>query len=135
MPERKNPETSLAAYRSLEVNQLNEIYQKILAALSVITEGTFEDISAWLHVDKSRVWKRLSEMERMQLVYRPGNKRILKSGRFGYTWMLTNGSVPKTEKQQKELLKGTKSISEIAGNIAKIGKNLPVQGDIFSVSV
>jgi len=99
MSERKNPETSLEAYRSLDIQQLNETYRLILGALGELGEGTFEDIAAKMKVDKSRVWKRMSELERMELVYRPGNKRLLKSGRNGYTWMLRNSVLPKTNEQ------------------------------------
>lgn len=97
--ERKQPATSIDAYKSLDIASLNEIYRWIIQSLSGLGEATFEEIAADLRIDKSRVWKRMSELERMELVYRPGNKRLLKSGRNGYTWMLTNSANPKTEKE------------------------------------
>lgn len=129
MSKQQQPETSLEAYKSLDVATLTDIYKKILGVLAVIGEGTFEDIAAQLRVDKSRVWKRMSELERMELVYRPGNKRVLKSGRQGYTWMLTNGATPKTTKTE-QMLKGkgieahTRRISEISERSAVVQQNL-----------
>ena len=125
MSERKNPETSNEAYRSLKVSELNETYRLILSALSVLGEGTFEDISAYLKVDKSRIWKRMSELERMQLVYRPGNKRLLKSGRNGFTWCLTSNSLPKTE-EGNPYKKGTKAATDFAGEILANSKKTQV---------
>lgn len=119
------PETSKEAYRSLVPAELNEIYRQILKGLSEINEATFEELAAHIKVDKSRVWKRMSELERMELVYRPGNKRLLKSGRNGFTWMLRNS--PRTD---KELLKSTKPITEYAKNIDNIQKQV-VQSELF----
>ncbi len=99
----KVPETSLEAYRSIDIKTLSEIYHDILKSLGILGEATFEEISANLRIDKSRVWKRMSELERMELVYRPGNKRLLKSGRNGYTWMLRTAATVKTEEQAKEV--------------------------------
>lgn len=103
MPKRKNPDTSKEAYNSLDPSQLAEIYQKILYALSQIGEGTFEDIAQALRIEKSRVWKRLSELSKADLIYRPGNKKPLKSGRLGYTWRLTDKSLPKTSVAERAL--------------------------------
>lgn len=86
---RHNPDTSIAAYKSLEATDLRDIYLRIVSALIVLGQGTFEDIAAHLKIDKSRVWKRLSEMERDQLIHRPGAKKKLSSGRNGYLWSVT----------------------------------------------
>jgi len=96
---RKMPETSIDAYRSLDPRELNETYRHILHALDEIGEGTFEDIAAFLKLNPSRIWKRMSELAKMELIYRPGNKKVLKSGRSGFTWMKTSPSRTKEEKQ------------------------------------
>lgn len=99
MAKRKQPETSLDAYHSLDPVKISDIHQKILNALSVIGEGTFEDISRQLKVPKERVWKRLSELGRMSLIHRPGIKKQLKSGSQGYVWALTElGKLKVTER-------------------------------------
>ena len=104
MTKKKNvPETSKEAYQQLDLSQLRETYRNILLALAELGSGTFEDIAAKMKVDKSTVWKRLSELQRMELIYRPGTKKMLKSGRNGYMWALTSQSIPKTEKSMKEL--------------------------------
>jgi predicted transcriptional regulator len=118
MNQREKIQTSLDAYHSLEPKQLTEIYGKILMALSVINEGTFEDIAAYLKIDKSRVWKRLSELASMQLIYRTQNRRMLKSGRSGFTWRLCNPE--KTEQVSRETLSyklGEKSAADYASKI------------------
>ena len=93
----KLPETSLSAYHSLKPEQMAEIYQKILWGLSQIKEGTFEDLSVCLRLPKEKIWKRLNELEKAKLIYRPGTKKVLTSGRLGFTWKLVekDGSTQK----------------------------------------
>lgn len=122
MSNRKNPETSNEAYRSLKVEDLNEIYRLIIGALNVLGKGTFEDIAAYLKKDSSKIWKRMSELERMMVVFRPGTKKLLKSGRNGYEWMLTNSSTQKTETEHV-FRKGDKSAVTYANEIIETAKN------------
>ena len=120
MTKRKNPDTSIAARNSLQPDQIAEIYRKILEALSVLGEGTFEEISSKAKLDKGRVWRRMNELQKLELVYRPGNKRPLRSGRLGYTWMLTDKSLPKTKNAERSL-KG-KTISDFSKSINTIAR-------------
>lgn len=115
---KKTPETSKEAYRSLDPDKISELHRLILFALSQIGEGTFEDVSAALKLPKERIWKRMSELHKQELIYRPGNKRILKSGRSGYTWMLTEKGRPNTTKAEK-ILKG-KSVSDYSKKIIEL---------------
>jgi hypothetical protein len=103
MKKKKIPDTSKEAWRSLDPAQLSEIYRGILYALGIMNKATFEEIAAHMKVEKSRVWKRMSDLERMRLVYRPGSKKTLKSGRMGYEWALTNNAIPKTDAAMKAL--------------------------------
>lgn len=116
---RKNPETSIDAYKSLDPQQLNETYRQILSALDSLGEGSFEDIAAFLKEPPAKIWKRLGELGKMELIYRPGNKRMLKSGRMGFTWMRTNPS--KTEQQKKEVVykEGETTAAEYAGKLIR----------------
>lgn len=83
------PTTSKEAYGSLDAGKLLKIYARIKWALSQIGEGTWEDIGRVLKEKDSKIWRRLSEMERLEIIYRTENKRVLSSGRKGYTWKLT----------------------------------------------
>lgn len=125
---KKTPETSKEAYRSLDPDKIREIYQLILFSLSQLGEATFEEIAASLKVSKDRVWKRLSELNKEGLIYRPGNKRMLKSGRSGYTWMLTEKGRPNTTKAEKAL-KG-KSVSDYSKKITELS-NQYTQSTLF----
>jgi hypothetical protein len=115
MKKRNNPETSTEAFKSLRPEELAEVYCKIILALSKIGEGTFEQISAVAKLEPQRVWRRLSEMLKMGLVYRPGKKIPLKSNRLGYTWMLTKDGLPKTDKSEKAL--SGKSVSDYSRSL------------------
>ena len=82
------PQTSLEAYRSLKAADISRTKQRIISALQSINEGTMEDIAEKMGVNRDIVWKRLSELERDQKIYRPGTKKTLKSGKKGFTWKL-----------------------------------------------
>lgn len=83
------PETSKEAYKSLDPDQIRDIYKRILWALSQIGEGTYEMIAISLKERESRIWKRLNEMQKMGLIYRTENKKALSSGSMGFTWKRT----------------------------------------------
>lgn len=121
MAKRKTVDTSLAAFHSLDEAQISEIKRQILSALSQIKEGTFEDISACLKLSKDKIWKRLSEMCIDGLIYRPGNKKALSSGRMGYTWKIvpaeSGGIIP--EKVTEKALPG-KSVSDYSKKITQL---------------
>jgi len=123
MSKRKVPETSIEAWRSIDPAQLAQIYRGILYALGIMHKATFEEIAAHMKVNKDRVWKRMSELQRMKLVYRPGSKKMLKSGRQGYEWSLTSHVTPKTDKEQKAL-KGKPTIQDHSRNIQSITKKV-----------
>lgn len=103
---RRLPETSLEAYNSLDPSSLREIYQRIIWALSQIGEGTWEDIARCLKERDSKIWRRLNELQKMDLIYRTENKKVLSSGCKGFTWRLT--------------LKGSPTVSDYSRNIQKI---------------
>lgn len=122
---RKISETSREAYRSLDPEKISEIHRKILYALSQLFEGTYEEISAFLKEDKSRIWKRISELLKAGLIYRPGNKKALRSGRAGFTYRLTDVAMPKTQASEKAL-RG-RSIADFSRSIHKLSKTEPLQ--------
>ena len=97
------PSTSLDAYHSLDPAQLRDIYKQILAALHFLKSATFEEIAAYMKVDKDRVWKRMSELQKMDLVYRPGGKKKLRSGRLGYLWALTLKGTPTVQDYSRKM--------------------------------
>lgn len=120
----KLPETSLEAYRSLDPVKLSDTYKKIVLALSELGSGTFEDISKKMKVDKSVVWKRLSELERANIIYRPGTKKTLKSGRSGFVWMILSlDSISSLIEEAK--LKSTQTVQDHSRNIQAIANSNP----------
>lgn len=116
------PQTSIDAYRSLDPAKLSDTYKKIILALTEIGSGTFEDISRKMKVDKSVVWKRLSELERANILYRPGAKKTLKSGRLGFVWMIQSlDGVSSIIEEAK--LKSTQTVQDHSRNIQAIANS------------
>lgn len=108
MAKKQIPETSLEAFESLHPERLRDIYQRILWGLNQIGEGHYEDISRAIKEKESRVWKRLKELSDMNLIYRTENKKLLSSGRKGYTY--------------KPTLKGSPSVQDHSRKIQDISK-------------
>lgn len=94
MAKRKSVETSLEAYASLNPVNILEVHLRIMDALRIIGSGTYEDIARQAKLEPQRVWKRLSECLKAGVVYRPGTKKLLKSGRNGFVWALTDPNSP-----------------------------------------
>lgn len=88
MPKRNNPQTSKDAHDSLKQEDIREMYRRILEALRLIKEGTWYDLSIAMKEKPERIWKRLSELREMGLIYRPMTRKLLPSGRTGFTWRI-----------------------------------------------
>lgn len=98
MPSKNPPQTSIDAFRSLKDGEIKQRYNDILWALSVIKEGTFQDISKFLKCGDDKIWKRMSELrDRFGLIHETGRTKKLKSGRFGTIWSL-NPDTPVIER-------------------------------------
>lgn len=103
MAKKQIPDTSVEAWHSLDAGKLLEIYARIKWALSQIGEGTWEDIGRVLKEKDSKIWRRLSEMERLEIIYRTENKKVLSSGRKGYTWKLTAMHSPTIQDHSRKI--------------------------------
>ena len=99
--ERTNPQTSLDAWRSMDGKILADHYCKILTALDLLGTGIYEEIATQVgFTDKNQVSRRLAELERMELVYKTGEKGLTKSNRqaFKYKIRTKETIVPTIEK-------------------------------------
>lgn len=86
---RKNPSTSIDAYKQLTPEKLRKDYQGVINALAVIQIGNSEEIAKQMKVSSDKARKRLSELEGMGLIFKPGVKHKMKSGSMGFAYQLT----------------------------------------------
>lgn len=99
--ERTNPQTSLDAWRSMDGKILADHYCKILTALDLLGTAVYEEIATQAgFTDKTQVSRRLAELERMELVYKTGDKGLTKSNRQAYKYKIRTQFtiVPEIEK-------------------------------------
>jgi hypothetical protein len=90
------PETSRAAYDSQTNDKLKGDYKKIIDALKVLKLATYEQISDYQNCREPNVIsRRLAEMERLELIYKPGSKGTTKRNRqaFHYALIGTNPEI------------------------------------------
>ena len=114
----KQPETSLAAYHSLDHESVASIQNKIVDALKIIGTGTSEQVATHLKMEHSRIWKRFSELEKDGRIINTQSKRMNRSGRNAFVYSLPdqqNNDLKKVERISKG-----ESISDISRNIQKI---------------
>lgn len=114
------PETSREAYDSLNSIELAVIYVKIIEALKVLGSATSEQVATHLTMDHSKIWKRYSELERMNKIRKTGYKLRNKSGRSAFSYCLCDSNLPKTDRAEKAM-KGP-SIADYSREINKISK-------------
>ena len=82
-------QNSIDAHQSIKPSK-ESLYIKINSALQVIEKGTFREIAKQANLQDMQVWKRLSEMERMNIISNVSDKRCAVSGRKCSVWILNN---------------------------------------------
>ena len=82
-------QNSIATHQSTKPSK-ESLYIKIKTALKVIEKGTFREIAKQANLQDMQVWKRLSEMERMNIISNVSDKRCAVSGRKCSVWILNN---------------------------------------------
>lgn len=113
MSSRENlPTTSIEAYKSVSPEMLTTHHSKIIEALRLSKKGLmYEQIAAQIKMDKHQVGRRLSELEAMQIIYKPGEKRLTSTSRSAYVYRLVeNGEV---STKPEKILPGL-SVSDLA---------------------
>jgi predicted transcriptional regulator len=83
------PETSHEAHKSMTKDLLSKHHTQIIDALKILKKATSEEIAVFLNWDdKNRSARRMSELEREQIIYKPGEKRKTKYGRNAFVYEL-----------------------------------------------
>lgn len=98
---RNLPATSLSANKAATAEMRSDHHAKIIKGLRVLGSATYEELANHLGMDRHQIGRRLSELERETIVYKPGNTKPTKSGRQAFVYCLTTSSSPKTENEIK----------------------------------
>ena len=81
-------QTSILAHESIKP-QKEILHTKILVGLKKIEKGTFREIAKASNLDEQQVWKRLSEMERKNMItYTDEKKQCEVSHRLCGIWKI-----------------------------------------------
>ena len=128
MTNKKVAITSKMAYDSITQDQLQPMYKKIIAALTELGPSTYEELSIHLKEKPDRIWKRLSEVGKMDLIHRTGDIRKLSSGRFGMIWAV--GATPETVKMSKKSLPG-KTIADYSRALIQPNPSSNIRSKLF----
>ena len=125
------PETSHSANVAMTYEMRKQHHGKIILALKEIGSGNYEQIANFLGMDRHQVGRRLSELEREGIVWKPGLKSNTKSGRQAFIYQLTGQSQPKTETEVNYAKLG-KSATNYANDLIRSAQNHgAVQTDLF----
>src|SRR6185437_3168790 len=114
---KKLPITSLEAYRQVNSEMLVNHHSKIISTLKSAKNGLiYEQIAAQLKLDKHQIGRRLSELERMQVVYKTGEKRLTSTNRNAFVYKIVeNGEV---SAEPERMMKG-ESVSDISKKLTQ----------------
>lgn len=116
MSERKNPPTSLAAYRELTKEQKDRHHARIISAFEVLGQATADKIAEYTGMDHVQVNRRFSELARDQKIINTKLKAPTRRGRDAFVWVLNIPGV-KTDNEAKEFngyKKGEKTSSDFS---------------------
>lgn len=128
MGKRKNPETSLEAYRALDPIKVSQTMIKISDALKVIGEGNFEDIAAAAGMPEPKVWKRLIDCVRGELIHATGETKPTVHGNKSN--IFAPGPSPERVKRKERVLKG-KTISDFSKALNQVKQSIHSQESLF----
>lgn len=111
------PDTSHAAYKEAKQGLIDSHKEKIKEALSVIGLGNYELIASKAKIDRIACMRRLSELERELVVFKPGSKTPTKSNRLAYDYCLTESHTLKVEHPVTQLINKTKEADKFLESI------------------
>lgn len=97
------PQTSLAAWDSVKGSMPPEHHVKILKALGELKSASAEQISTITNLNHWQINRRLSELERKNLIYKPGGRVPTKTGRSANLWALTGEPEPKPARKRVQI--------------------------------
>lgn len=114
---KKQSDTSLAAYHSLDENYVAKLKRLILAALHKLGRASSEEVADYIGEPYDCTWKRCSDLKNEGKIYATHYRVITKRKRFAAQWALMDGIVeaPKPEKAMKG-----KSVGHYAKNIQQL---------------
>lgn len=118
---RKRIDTSIAAYHSLDADQVARVKSLILVALTNMGKGSSEQVAEYLKMDRENIWKRCSDLKNEGKIYASDFKVLTKKNRFARQWMI------KTEDQPAKIVElrlPGDSISTYSKRISAIQKEL-----------
>ncbi len=127
----KVPATSLDAYKSQDESHIRKQYDGIVSALKVLKSASAEQIANHLKMQHVQINRRMSEMERLQMVWKPGGRVPTVTGRTAFAWQLTSEPDPIPTPVIKEPKFRSKSIAEHSKAIQKIQKQTFNQIPLF----
>lgn len=82
------PRTSHAAYSEAKKGLIENHQGKILQALKSLKSANYETIAGKAGLEKHKIGRRLSELERMEKVYKPGTTSPTSAGRMAFNYSL-----------------------------------------------
>jgi len=117
MSERPNlPVTSKEAYKQVTIAMLDAHHKKIIETLKILKEAIYEDIATFAGLDRHQVGRRLNELEKRQVVFKPGTQKKTSKNRNAFTYKLCNPT--------ESFNASEKSVSDHAVDIIKSAKQL-----------
>lgn len=100
------PDTSLAAFKALTPEKLAKDYKDIVFALKSLHEANYEQISRFLGwQDINKCSRRLLELQKMEIIYKPGGKSLTNRNRSAYNYKLVENGEKSAEPEK--VMQGT----------------------------
>lgn len=92
-------------------------HAKIIAALTELRVANYEQLGAKTGLDKIAIARRLSELERAQIIYKPGLKSNTSSGRQAFNYSLTNQPPLSVSEQVEAMVNNILNPNAVQGDL------------------
>lgn len=122
MKKKNLPETSHAANRKATAEMRDAHKAKIVKALQSLGTGTYEEIASFLCMEPHSIGRRLCELERVGIIFKPGTTRVTKSGRDACLYTL---------QQAGKIIEKTTVKSPTGPSVSDFSKKLIKQPTLF----
>lgn len=121
---RKNPDTSLSAYKSAKLGLIEGHKKIILAAFERLGSATADQIAEYTGMDHVQINRRFVDLANDEKIYNTQLKKPTRRGRDAFIWCLTAG-----RKIEKPSIKEERSMHEFAESVIRATNS--IQRTIF----
>lgn len=126
MVKRKNPSTSLEAYAALDPIKVSQTMHKITETIKRLGKANYEMVAESSGMPEAKVWKRLIDCVRADLIHRTEDTKLTKSGHKSYLYAAGPAAEPAKKKERvmrgKYIVDYSRALNQVQQSLNSVEK-------------